>query len=223
MVNEGLHVDDVSVEYPAGSGEGRILALDRVSMRVAHGEIVALLGPSGCGKSTLLRAVAGLEPLKAGRVLWNDRDLAHVPPHRRGFGMMFQDGQLFHHMTVGQNIAYGLNVQRMPAAQRRARVTQMLDLVDLAEMEDRSVSQLSGGQQQRIALARSLAPKPDLLMLDEPLSSLDRALRTELASDLAKLLRATETTAILVTHDEEEARAVADRILRMAKGTLVDP
>lgn len=218
----GLSVDRVSLTYPARNGAGRVHALDRVSLRVAHGEVVAVLGPSGSGKSTLLRAIAGLEPLTVGCVYWNGADLAPVPPHKRGFGLMFQDGQLFQHLSVEDNIGYGLAVQRMPGPERRKRVSDMLRMVDLAGMGNRAVTQLSGGQQQRVALARALAPQPKLLMLDEPLSSLDRTLRSELASELASLLRATGTTAILVTHDEREAERIADRVVRMADGRLTE-
>lgn len=221
MVATGLNVHDVTVTFPGTGQGGPVVALKHVTLQVAYREVVALLGPSGCGKSTLLRAVAGLEPLTTGRIEWNGRDLARVPAHERGFGMMFQDGQLFHHLSVSANIAYGLKVQRMPAAQRDERVREMLQLVGLPDVGNRAVTELSGGQQQRIALARSLAPKPELLMLDEPLSALDRELRTELAGELANLLRETGTTAMLVTHDEDEARTIADRVLRMRAGEII--
>ncbi len=208
-------VSDVSVEYTNG-----IPVVRDASLEVVRGEVVALLGPSGCGKSTLLRAIAGLEPLATGSVSWSGEDLAGVPPHRRGFGLVFQDGQLFVHKSVAENIAYGLRVQRTPRDERQARVSELLELVGLAGYGSRSVQELSGGERQRVALARALAPKPRLLLLDEPLSALDRELRDRLADDLAVLLRSTHTTAMLVTHDEGEATTIADRVVRMRSGRL---
>lgn len=211
----GLTVANVSVAY-----ERTEPAVRDVSFNVPVGGIVALLGPSGCGKSTLLRAIAGLEPLQSGTVSWGGSDLARVPPHKRGFGLVFQDGQLFVHRTVAENIAYGLRVQKRPRADREARVTELLELVGIPDFGARTVTELSGGERQRVALARSLAPAPRLLLLDEPLSALDRELRDRLADDLAVLLRQTHTTAILVTHDEEEAQTIADRVLRMRDGQI---
>lgn len=220
--DHGLSVDGVSVRYAEERRRSsHPAAVDAVTFTVARGEVVGLLGPSGCGKSTLLRAIAGLEPLVSGTVRWAGDDLASVPPHRRSFGLVFQDGQLFVHRSVAENIAYGLRVQRVPRAEREARVTELLELVGLPGAAERSVTELSGGERQRVALARSLAPQPRLLLLDEPLSALDRALRDRLADDLAAMLRGTGTTAILVTHDETEARTVADRVIRMERGRLV--
>lgn len=213
----GLAVRDVTVAYPDASAA----AVRGVSLDVAGREVVALTGPSGCGKSTLLRAISGLEPLSSGSVSWGGEDLAGVPPHRRGFGLMFQDGQLFAHMSVARNIAYGLSAQRVPKAERAARVTELLELVGLPDYGGRAITELSGGERQRVALARSLAPKPRLLLLDEPLSALDRELRERLAVDVAALLRTTDTTAILVTHDLYEAETVADRVLKMSQGELL--
>ena len=220
----GLTVRDVTVRYPAVRGAAEAPpAVRGASFDVARGEVVALTGPSGCGKSTLLRAIAGLEPLESGSVSWDGDDLANVPPHRRGFGLMFQDGQLFAHMSVGRNIAYGLAAHGVPRAQREDRVAGLLELVGLSGYASRAVTELSGGERQRVALARSLAPKPRLLLLDEPLSALDRELRERLAAELAELLRATGTTAILVTHDAHEADAVADRVLQMRAGVIETP
>lgn len=213
----GLRVSDVTVAPPRQHA-----LLHSISFQVAAGEIVALTGPSGSGKSTLLRAIAGLEVLTAGSVQWLGEDLTHVAAHKRGFGLMFQDGQLFGHMNVAKNIAYGLAAQRVPKAQQRARVAEMLELVGLPGFEGRQVNELSGGEQQRVALARSLAPKPKLLMLDEPLSSLDRGLRDRLAADIATLLKDTHTTAILVTHDLAEAETVADRVLGLRDGRIIE-
>jgi len=214
-VTGGLQLDGVRVDYD------REPVVQDISFAVGRGETVALLGPSGCGKSTLLRAICGLEPLAAGTISWDGTDLAPVPTHRRGFGLVFQDGQLFVHRSVAENIAYGLRVQQCPRAAREARVTELLELVGLPGFGPRAVTELSGGERQRVALARALAPQPRLLLLDEPLSALDRELRERLGSDLAELLRTTGTTALLVTHDETEAATIADRVLRMAAGRLV--
>ncbi len=216
--DEGLSVRGVTVTYAA---ENALAAVQDVSFNVASGEVVALIGPSGCGKSTLLRAISGLEPLVAGQICWDGADLAHVPPHKRGFGLMFQDGQLFAHMSVAKNVAYGLSAQRLPKAEREVRVAELLELVGLPDYGARAVTELSGGERQRVALARSLAPRPRLLLLDEPLSALDRHLRERLADELAILLRAAHTTAILVTHDHHEAETIADRVLQMSHGNLI--
>ncbi|MBB2923318.1 thiamine transport system ATP-binding protein [Cellulomonas cellasea] len=215
----GLRVDVLVVRY--GAGDGATVAVDRVTLGIAPGEVVALLGPSGCGKSSLLRAVAGLEPAAAGTVTWDGADLAGVPVHRRGFGLMFQDGQLFPHRDVGGNVEFGLRMARAPRTERDARVRELLAVVGLAGYERRAVATLSGGEQQRVALARALAPHPRLLLLDEPLSALDRALRERLADDLRTALTATGTTALLVTHDHDEAFAVADRVAVMDAGRLL--
>lgn len=227
--HEGLSVREVTVRYGAGNRKGTresqrasAPAITDITLDVSPGEVVALTGPSGCGKSTLLRAIAGLEPLAYGAILWDGHDLAGVPPHRRGFGLMFQDGQLFAHMNVAENIAYGLRAKRVPKVQREDRVAELLTLIGMLDFGSRPVTELSGGQRQRVALARSLAPEPKLLMLDEPLSSLDRELRERLANELAAVLRATGTTAILVTHDPEEAATIADRTLRMHEGRLTE-
>lgn len=220
----GLEVHDVVVLYRDDDGTTQA-AVDGVSLDVAPGEVLALLGPSGSGKSSLLRAVAGLEPVAAGRITWDGTDLAGVPVHRRGFGLMFQDGQLFPHRDVAANIAYGLEMQHVPRRERRVRVEELLDLVGLTGFGDREVASLSGGERQRVALARSLAPRPRLLLLDEPLSALDKALRERLADDVRAALVATGTTAVFVTHDHDEAFAVADRIAVLDVGRLlqVDP
>jgi thiamine transport system ATP-binding protein len=207
-----LRVSSLTVHY------GALAAVSEVDLRVADGEVLALLGPSGCGKSTLLRAVAGLEPAD-GQVCWDEVDLAGVPVHRRGFGLVFQDGQLFPHRDVAGNVAFGLRVRRV--RERPARVAELLELVGLAGYERRRVTELSGGEQQRVALARALAPSPRLLLLDEPLSALDRALREQLAMDLARVLRTTGATALVVTHDHDEAFTLADRVAVMRAGRIV--
>ncbi|MFD6142515.1 ABC transporter ATP-binding protein [Promicromonospora sp. NPDC060271] len=211
----GLEIRDVTVRY------GSSTAVDGVSLAVAPGEVVVLLGPSGCGKSSLLRAVAGLEPLAGGSVRYGGEDLAGVPVHRRRFGLMFQEGQLFPHRDVRRNVGYGLETQDLTRAERDERVTALLDLVGLAGYERRAVPTLSGGEQQRVALARALAPRPRLLLLDEPLSALDRQLRERLAGEVRSALVETGTTAVFVTHDHAEAAAVADRIGVMDRGRLL--
>lgn len=212
---DGLQVTGAVVRY------GRTTAVAGVDLDVRRGEVVALLGPSGCGKSSLLRAVAGLEPLSAGELAWDGADMRQVPVHRRGFGLMFQDGQLFPHRDVAGNVAYGLQMAGLPRAEQQERVTELLDLVGLAAHAHRSITALSGGEQQRVALARALAPRPRLLLLDEPLSALDRALREHLATELHDILRAAGTTALYVTHDHDEAFTVADRVALMRTGRLV--
>jgi len=216
----GLGVRDLVVRYEAKRrGQPGTVAVDGVSCDVARGEVLALLGPSGCGKSSLLRAVAGLETSASGSVTWDDEPVARVPVHRRDFGLMFQDGQLFGHRDVAGNIAYGLAGR--PRAEVVARVDRLLELVGLPGAGPRSVATLSGGERQRVALARALAPAPRLLLLDEPLSALDRSLRERLALDLRAALLATGTTALFVTHDQDEAFAVADRVAVMAEGRLL--
>ena len=210
---EGLSVRGLAVTY------GDLRAVDGVDLEVAAGEVVALLGASGSGKSSLLRAVAGLEDVADGEVAWAGRSMVRVPVHKRGFGLMFQDGQLFEHRDVGGNIAYGLI--GLPRARRDERVREMLELVGLPGFEQRRVTTLSGGQAQRVALARALAPAPRLLLLDEPLSALDRALREQLATDVRAILREGGTTALYVTHDQDEAMTVADRVGVMEAGRLL--
>ena len=195
--------------------------LDGIDLEVAEGEVVVLLGPSGCGKSTLLRAIAGLERPSAGRVWWGDEDLTVAATHQRGIGLMFQDHALFPHRDVAGNVEFGLRVTGMPADQRAHRVRRALDLVGLPGFGDRRVDTLSGGEAQRVALARSLAAGPRLLMLDEPLGSLDRALRERLTAELGTLLRRLGQAVVHVTHDHDEAFALADRIAVMGDGRLV--
>jgi thiamine transport system ATP-binding protein len=187
---------------------------------VEDGRVLAVLGPSGCGKSTLLRAVAGLESA-SGRVSWHDEDLSRTPTHRRGFALMFQDGQLFPQLSVARNIAYPLRIRRTPRAATSARVAELLELVGLTGFDDRLPTTLSGGERQRVALARALAAAPRLLLLDEPLSALDAGLRTRLAEDLRRILVEAGTTAVMVTHDHEEAFAVADDLAVMRAGRIV--
>lgn len=210
-----LQLEDVTVRY------GDTVAVDDVSLELASGQVLAVLGPSGCGKSTLLRAVAGLEPLSGGAISWDGAGLDGVPTHKRGFALMFQDGQLFAHLTVARNVAYALRLRRTPSAQVASRVRELLSLVGLEGYDDRLPGTLSGGERQRVALARALAVQPRLILLDEPLSALDATLRERLAADLRSILHAAGTTALLVTHDHEEAFALADRLAVMRHGRVV--
>jgi thiamine transport system ATP-binding protein len=212
-----LELRDVTVRFD----DAEAPAVESVDLDLPTGEVLAVLGPSGCGKSTLLRAVAGLEPLASGSVSYDGRDLARVPTHRRGFALMFQDGQLFPHQSVAANVGYALRLRRVPAARVRTRVAELLELVGLPGFGDRAPTTLSGGERQRVALARSLAGEPRLLLLDEPLSALDRTMRERLAHDLRDILVAAGTTALFVTHDQEEAFAVADRMALMRAGRVV--
>ncbi|AZI57438.1 ABC transporter ATP-binding protein [Nakamurella antarctica] len=209
-----LRVDGVSVTY------GPQVAVDDVTLEVSSGEILALLGPSGCGKSTLLRAIAGLEPVRHGVISYDATDLAAIPLHRRGFGLMFQDGMLFPQQNVGANVGYGLRVAGMNKADQRVRVLELLEVVGLGGFESRQVATLSGGQAQRVALARALAPTPRLMLLDEPLAALDKSLRESLLIDLGSILRTTGTSAIFVTHDQGEAFGIADSVALMNDGRI---
>ncbi|MFE7239950.1 ABC transporter ATP-binding protein [Streptomyces sp. NPDC057582] len=199
---------------------GKRAALDAVDLRVADHEIVCVLGPSGSGKSTLLRVVAGLHPPDGGRVLLDGADQTGVPVHRRGLGLMFQDHQLFPHRDVGANVAFGLRMHGVTRGDQDRRVAELLELVGLPGAERRAVAALSGGEQQRVALARALAPRPKLLMLDEPLGQLDRSLRERLVVELRTLFARLGTTVLAVTHDQGEAFALADRVVVMRDGRI---
>ena len=204
-----LTVRDVTVAF------GDTVVLDAVTLSVDDGEIVALLGPSGSGKSTLLRVIAGIVEPDHGTVTIGGTDVTAVPTHRRDVGMVFQDEQLFPHLDVGANIAFGLRMAGVPKAERRTRVDELLSLIGLDGFDGRSIERLSGGEAKRVALARSLAPAPAVLLLDEPLSGLDHDLATRLAGELGAVLRSTGTTSVWVTHDHEEAQLVADRVVRL--------
>jgi thiamine transport system ATP-binding protein len=204
-----LHVRDLTVAFDGTT------VLDRVALHVDDGEVVALLGPSGSGKSTLLRVIAGLLTPDHGSVELDGRDLARVPTHRRGIGMVFQDEQLFPHRDVAGNVGFGLEMAGVDATARQHRVSELLDLVGMAGFEHRLVTELSGGEAKRIALARALAPRPAVLLLDEPLTGLDRELHDRLMSDLGAILRRAATTAVWVTHDRDEAHVVSDRIVEL--------
>ncbi|MBC7435489.1 MAG: ABC transporter ATP-binding protein [Bdellovibrionales bacterium] len=219
-MTEALRIEDLRLAYPQPGGEH--VVVDGLSLALDAGAIGCLLGPSGCGKSTVLRAIAGLEPARAGRISLGGQLLSgpgvHVAPELRRVGMVFQEYALFPHLTAAGNIGYGL--RRLPAAEREARVKSMLALVGLPEAQGRYPHELSGGQQQRISLARSLAPSPTLLLLDEPFSNLDAVTRRRLRGEVSAILRDAGQTAILVTHHESDARAMADRIGTLEHGVL---
>ena len=211
----GLEVAGLVVRF------GDRAAVDGVDLAVAAGEVVCLLGPSGCGKSTLLRAVAGLVEPAAGRISWAGVALDGVPPHRRRMGLVFQDYALFPHLDVTANVGFGLRMQGRSRTEVAARATEVLELVGLGGSGRRSVGTLSGWEQQRVALARAIAPAPRLLLLDEPLAALDRALRARLLDELVDLLDRLDVTALHVTHDQEEAFALGDRVAVMDAGRIV--
>jgi iron(III) transport system ATP-binding protein len=216
-----LRLEGLQVAYPNGRGLNTVL--DGFTMSLEAGRIGSLLGPSGCGKTTVLRAIAGFEPVRAGTIHLDENLLSsadtHLPPEQRRVGMMFQEYALFPHLTAAQNVGFGL--RRLGESERQARVAEMLKMVGLDEAGARYPHELSGGQQQRIALARALAPSPALLLLDEPFSNLDVDTRERLASEVGGILRAAGQTAILVTHNEAEARAMGDEIGWVNAGRLV--
>lgn len=211
-----LQVSDLRVDLG-----GRAI-LRGIDLHVARGEVVCILGPSGCGKTTLLRAIAGLERPASGTITLGGQSLDGVPTHARSVGLMFQDYALFPHLNVEENVRFGLRMQGLPRHEQRARVSEILDLVGLRGMARRSVHELSGGERQRVALARSLAPRPSLLMLDEPLGSLDAALKQRLMTELTDLIRELKLTVLYVTHDRMEAFAIADRVVIMQAGEIVE-
>ena len=210
-----LRVENVSVRFDGHA------ALDGASLEIGNGEVVAVLGPSGSGKTTLLRVVAGLQAPDAGRVLLDGVDLARTPPHLRGIGLVFQDHALFPHRDVASTVAFGLRMRGDPPQRIAAQTAELLALVGLTGLERRSVGSLSGGEQQRVALARALAPEPRVLLLDEPLGSLDRRLRDRLLDDLGRLFDELGVTAMYVTHDQTEAFTLGDRVAVMRTGRVV--
>ncbi|PZW79194.1 putative spermidine/putrescine transport system ATP-binding protein [Pseudomonas sp. 2848] len=194
---------------------------ENIDCQIERGEFVTLLGPSGCGKSTLLRCIAGLTPVDSGRILLDGQDIVPLSPQKRGIGMVFQSYALFPNMTVEQNIAFGLRMQKVKADESQARVREVLDLVELGSFATRYPHQLSGGQCQRVALARSLVTRPRLLLLDEPLSALDARIRKHLREQIRAIQRELGLTTIFVTHDQEEALTMSDRIVLMNQGRIV--
>ncbi len=209
-----LYLDHISHRY------GASLAVDNVSLKVGGGELVALLGPSGCGKTTLLRIIAGFLQPDMGQVLVDGVSIDPLPPHKRTVGIVFQNYALFPHMTVADNVAYGLAARGLSKAEQTKRVGEMLDLVQLSAMAGRYPRQLSGGQQQRIALARALAVRPSILLLDEPFAALDKNLRLDMQIEIKRIQRMAGTTTLLVTHDQEEALSMADKVAVLSAGKL---
>jgi iron(III) transport system ATP-binding protein len=209
-----LEVDRVTKRF------GMFTALEAVSLTIERGEFVCFLGPSGCGKTTLLRAIAGLDPQTSGTIRQDGRDVSALPPSERDFGIVFQSYALFPNLSVADNVGYGLKSRRKPAAEIKARVTELLALVGLPTQGEKYPAQLSGGQQQRVALARALATSPGLLLLDEPLSALDARVRSRLRGEIRGLQRRLGVTTIMVTHDQEEALTMADRIVVMNHGRI---
>jgi len=200
---------------------GSVVAVDNVCLDILEGEFFTILGPSGCGKTTTLRIIAGLERVDSGRVLFDDVDVTNTPPYLRGTGMVFQNYALWPHMTVFDNVAFGLKIRKVGKDEIRRRVKEVLELVKLSGLEDRYPHQLSGGQQQRVALARALVIEPKVLLLDEPLSNLDAKLRVEMRGELKSLQRRLKITTIYVTHDQDEALTLSDRIAIMNNGRIL--
>lgn len=214
MAGVAVHLTDLHRVY------GGVAALDGLTLHIEPGEFVALLGPSGCGKTTALRCLAGLEDPDSGTIEVGGRDVTSIPTNKRDMGMVFQAYSLFPHMTARQNVEFGLELRKQDKAQRRHRAAEMLDLVGLSAHADKYAHQLSGGQQQRVALARALAIEPQVLLLDEPLSALDAKVRTQLRDEIRRIQLEIGTTTLFVTHDQEEALAVADRVGVMSVGRL---
>lgn len=199
---------------------GKSVALSNLSLNVQNGEFVALLGPSGCGKSTALNCLAGLLPLTAGSISLDDRRVDHLPPERRGFGMVFQNYALFPHLTVRRNVAFGLQMRKTPKAEIERRVAAALELVQLSSHGNKHPNQLSGGQQQRVAIARAVVMEPQIVLMDEPLSNLDAKLRHEMRSEMRRLHNELGLTTVYVTHDQEEALSMADRLVVLNEGVV---
>ena len=216
MVDQHVVVQDLVKIYPGAVQP----SVDHVNFSLPRGEMLALLGPSGCGKTTILRMIAGLIEPSAGAIRLEGRDVSATPVHKRGLGMVFQAYALFPHMTVAENIAFGLEMRHVPRPERETRVAGALDLVKLTGLGGRKISQLSGGQQQRAAIARSLVIEPALLLLDEPLSNLDAKLRDEMRDEIRDIQARTGVTAIFVTHDQDEALSMADRLAVMSNGKI---
>jgi sulfate transport system ATP-binding protein len=217
----GIVVRSVSKRFPGEKGKAEgLLAVDNASFDVPRGHLVALLGPSGSGKSTILRIIAGLEAPDTGEVLMGGKIVSGRPVHQRGVGFVFQHYALFKHATVERNISFGLEVRKWPRGEIRQRVDELLDLIQLRGYEDRYPSQLSGGQRQRVALARALAPRPSVLLLDEPFGALDAKVRRNLAAQLRALHKEVHTTTVFVTHDQEEAIEIADEIVVINRGRV---
>ena len=215
-MRSGIEIDGVSKRF------GQTQAVDNVSLSVGQGEFVSLLGPSGCGKTTLLRLIAGFESPDSGRILFKGEDTTRLPPQKRPSAMVFQNYALFPHMTIGENVAYGLKVRKWKKDRIKSRVEEALAQVDLEGLAGKQVTQLSGGQQQRVALARAIAVQPEVILFDEPLSNLDVALRERTRNELRILQQKIGMTSVYVTHDQEEALSLSDRIAVMRNGRIIE-
>jgi iron(III) transport system ATP-binding protein len=215
-----IAIKDLAKAYPAIGRGGTTRAVDGVSIEIEPGELFFLLGPSGCGKTTLLRMIAGFIDPTEGSISFNGRDVTRTPPNKRNTGMVFQSYALWPHMTVAQNVAFGLSVRKVPGDEKAKRVREALDQVQMGEYAGRKPTQLSGGQQQRVALARALVVRPDVLLLDEPLSNLDAKLRLELRSEIRRVCKDAGLTTVYVTHDQKEALSMADRVAIMEAGRV---
>ena len=211
---EAIHVESVAKSF------GEVRALDGINVEIHPGELFFLLGASGCGKTTLLRCIAGLETPTSGTIRFGARDVTKLPPHKREAAMVFQSYALWPHLTVGQNIAFGLEERKIPKPEIRTRVEEALEMVQLPGFGERSIDQMSGGQQQRVSLARALVVKPKCLLLDEPLSNLDAQLRVEMRREIRRIVKDNGLTGVYVTHDQEEALAMADRMAVLSRGRI---
>ncbi len=215
-----VELDDLVKIFPAYGSQGEFTAVNHVSLKVDPGEMVTLLGPSGCGKTTILRMISGFEIPTSGRILIGGNDVSALPPHKRNVGMMFQSYALFPHLSVYENVAYGLKIKKVPNAEIKERVKNVLELMKISEFEKRMPNQLSGGQQQRVALARAVVAEPTVLLFDEPLSNLDAKLREYMRDELRKIQQSVGITSIYVTHDQSEAMAISDKVVVMRSGVI---
>jgi iron(III) transport system ATP-binding protein len=213
-------LEDVVKIFPARGGSGEVVAVDHVDIEIQRGELVTLLGPSGCGKTTTLRLIAGFEFPTQGTISLDGKVINDEPPHKRDMSMVFQSYAIFPHLSVYENMAYGLKVQRLPRDEVRERVAKAMDLVELTGLENRAPNQLSGGQQQRVALARALVMEPKVLLMDEPLSNLDAKLREQMRTEIRRIQKRLGITSVYVTHDQVEAMTLSDRIVVMHEGKI---
>ncbi len=215
-----LRLVNVTKVFPGRGGEGEVTAVDNVSLTIEEGELVTLLGPSGCGKTTTLRMIAGFEFPSSGEIYLDGKTVNDLPPHKRDMSMVFQSYAIFPHLSVYENVAYGLKVQRLPKKEVEERVATTLDLVELGGYEKRAPNQLSGGQQQRVALARALIMEPKVLLMDEPLSNLDAKLREQMRGEIRRIQKVLGITSVYVTHDQVEAMTISDRVVVMNEGRI---
>ncbi len=219
--SSGLKLIDITKTFMSLDGSGEFTAVDKINLDIKSGELTTMLGPSGCGKTTTLRMVAGFESITSGKLLLGNESIESVPPNKRDMAMMFQSYALFPHMSVYDNIAYGLKIQKLPSSEIRERTEQIIELMQIKGMEKRLPSQISGGQQQRVALARAVVIEPKVLLFDEPLSNLDAKLREYMRDELRSLQKRLGITSLYVTHDQSEAMAISDKVVLMNKGKIM--